>query len=77
MIVAVFAVLDTLDYGPDRFTIVVLSTRATAFLLDKETGEVWSLHQIEGRRFVKVPVRSVVKKPQAFRKPTTKEVLNT
>ena len=57
-ILAVFAALDTLDYSPDRFTIVVLSTRGTAFILDKETGEVWSLHSVSGGdRFVKVPVR--------------------
>ena len=42
----------------DRFTIVVLSTRGTTFLLDKETGEVWSLHSVRsGEMFVKVPVR--------------------
>ena len=56
-ILALFFWLDTFEYSPYRFTIVPSSTMPVALLLDKKTGEVWSLRFASGGKVVKAPVK--------------------
>ena len=56
-ILALFFWLDTFEYSPYRFTLVPFSRTSVALLLDKKTGEVWSLRLTGEGKVVKVPVR--------------------